>query len=71
MDKNGFEAIITEFALKLKELKQLARELQSVLFQIKDGAIFTGTFRDHDMMYDRMVNAFSRAIGRLGKHCTI
>jgi len=52
---------------KFEELKQLARELRSVLFPIKDGAIFTGTFRDYDIMYDGMINAFSRAIGRLGK----
>ncbi|KAF4631947.1 hypothetical protein G7Y89_g6189 [Cudoniella acicularis] len=67
MDKNGFGDIITEFTPKFEELKQLARELRSVLFPIKDGAIFTGTFRDHDIMYDRMINAFSRTIGRLGK----
>ena len=67
MDKNGFEDIITEFAPKFEELKQLARELRSVPFPIKDGAIFTGTFRDHDIMYDGMINAFSRAISRLGK----
>ena len=67
MGKNGFEDIITEFAPKFEELKQLARELRSVLFPIKDGGIFTGTFRDHDIMYDGMINAFGRSIGRLGK----
>ena len=67
MDKNGFEDIITEFAPKFEDLKQLAQELQSVLFPIKDGAIFTSTFRDYDIMYDGMINAFSRGIGRLGK----
>jgi len=34
---------------------------------IKDGAIRTGTFRDHDIMCDGMIDAFSRAIDRLGK----
>jgi hypothetical protein len=67
MDKNGFEDILTEFAPKFEGLKQLARELRSVLFPIKDGAIFTGIFRDHDIMYDGIINVFSRAIGRLGK----
>ncbi|KAH6667434.1 hypothetical protein B0J14DRAFT_619990 [Halenospora varia] len=38
-----------------------------VLFPIRDGAIFTGTFRNSDIMYDGMINAFSRAIGGLGK----
>jgi hypothetical protein len=67
MDNNGFENIITEFAAKFEELKRLARELRSVLFPIKDGAIFIGTFPDHDIMYDGMINAFGRGIGRLGK----
>lgn len=67
MDKNGFEDIITEFAPKFEELKQLAREFRNILFPIKDGAIFTGTFRDHNIIYDGMINAFSRAICRLGK----
>ncbi|KAG9229469.1 hypothetical protein BJ875DRAFT_537697 [Amylocarpus encephaloides] len=50
MDKNGYEDIIMEFQQKFKELKQLARELRTVLFPIKDGAIFTGTFQDHDII---------------------
>jgi len=37
------------------------------LFPIRDGAIFTSTFRDHDIMYDGMVNSFSRVIGPLRK----
>jgi hypothetical protein len=67
MDKNGFENIITEFAPKFGSLKQLARELRNVLFPIRDGAIFTGTFRDNDIMYDGMIEAFNRAISRLRK----
>jgi hypothetical protein len=51
----------------IEQLKQLSRELGRVLFPIKDGAIFTDTFRDHDVMYDGMINAFSRAIDRLGE----
>ena len=50
MDKNGFEGILAEFAPKFERLKPLARELRKVLFPIKDGAIFTGTFRDHKIM---------------------
>jgi serine/threonine protein kinase len=46
MDKNRFENIVAEFASREERLKQLARELRNVLFPIKDGAIFTGTFRD-------------------------
>jgi hypothetical protein len=44
MDRNGFEDIITEFAPKFEELKQLAQELRNILFPIKGGAIFTVTF---------------------------
>jgi hypothetical protein len=45
----------------------LVRELRSALFPIKDGAIFTGTFRDNNIMYDKMIDAFSRAIDLLRK----
>lgn len=66
MDKNGFEDIVKEFAPQFESQKQLARELRSALFPISDGAIFTGTFRNKDIMYDRMIAAFSRAIDLLG-----
>jgi hypothetical protein len=36
-------------------------------FQIRDGDIFTRTLPDNDIMYDGMIEAFNRAIGRLGK----
>lgn len=52
IDKNGFEGIMAEFAPKFERLKPLARELRKVLFPIKDEAIFTGTFRDHKILYD-------------------
>jgi serine/threonine protein kinase len=67
MGKNRFENIIVEFAPKFENLKPLARELRSTLFPIRDGDIFTGTFHDHDIMYDGMIIAFNTAIGRLGK----
>jgi len=67
MDKNGFKDIITEFAPKFEKLKQLTRKLQSILFLIKDETIFTNTFRDHNIIYRRIINVFDRAIGCLGK----
>ncbi|KFZ02710.1 hypothetical protein V500_00010 [Pseudogymnoascus sp. VKM F-4518 (FW-2643)] len=67
MDKNGFEGIIAEFAPRFENLKKLARELRNVLFPIRDGAIFTGTFRDNDIMYDGLIKAFNRAIRSLGE----
>jgi hypothetical protein len=62
MDKNGFEGILAEFASKFERLNPLARELRKVLFPIKNGAIFTGTFRDHKIMYDGVINTFDTAI---------
>ncbi|KAH6725072.1 hypothetical protein BKA61DRAFT_42781 [Leptodontidium sp. MPI-SDFR-AT-0119] len=67
MDKNGFEDIVAEFAPQFENQKQLARELRSALFPIRDGAIFTATFRNNYIMYDGMIDAFSRAIDRLRK----
>jgi hypothetical protein len=67
MGKNRFKNIIAEFAPKFENLKQLARELRSALFPIRDGDIFTGTFHDNDIMYDGMIDAFTRAIDRLRK----
>jgi hypothetical protein len=55
-------AILAEFAPKFERLKLLARELQRVLFPIKDRANFTETFRDHKIMYDRVISAFDTAI---------
>ncbi len=67
MDKNRFKNVIVEFTPKFENFKPLTRELRHILFLIRDGAIFTGTFHDHDIMYDKMIMAFNTAIGRLGK----
>jgi hypothetical protein len=66
IDQNGFENIVSEFAPQLESLKPLARELRNVLFQIRDGATFTGTFRDNDIIHEGIINAFGRAIGQRG-----
>ncbi|KAG9229471.1 hypothetical protein BJ875DRAFT_387273 [Amylocarpus encephaloides] len=65
MGKNRFENVIAEFAPNFETLKPLARELRSALFPIRDGDIFTGTFHDHNIMYDRIIKAFDRAITSL------
>ena len=54
-------------AAVFEKLKPLARDLRNVLFPIRDRAIFTGTFRNSDIMYDGIINTVSRAIGRLEK----
>ncbi|XMA19891.1 hypothetical protein WAI453_012682 [Rhynchosporium graminicola] len=63
--KNRFENVIAEFSPRFENLKLLARELRSALFLIRDGDIFTGTFHDNDIIYDGMIDAFSRGIDRL------
>ncbi|KAH7304358.1 hypothetical protein BKA65DRAFT_610906 [Rhexocercosporidium sp. MPI-PUGE-AT-0058] len=65
--KNRFKTVIAEFSPKFENLKPLARELRTALFPIRDGDIFTGTFHDHNIIYDGMIDAFSRAIDRLGE----
>lgn len=60
--KNRFENVIAEFAPEFENLKPLACELRSALFPIRDRDIFTGTFHDNDIMYDGMIDAFSRTI---------
>lgn len=65
MGKRRFEHVIAEFSPKFESLKPLARELRSTLFPIMDGDIFIGTFHEHEIMYDRMIDAFSRAIDHL------
>ncbi|KAG9248789.1 hypothetical protein BJ878DRAFT_579890 [Calycina marina] len=61
--KTQFENIIAEFAPKFENLIPLARELRSILFPVRDGDIFTGTFHDHDITYDGVIMAFNTVIG--------
>jgi hypothetical protein len=58
--------VVSEFAPQLGGVKQLARELHDVLFPIRDRAIFTGTYRDTNIIYDGVIKAFNGAIGCLG-----
>jgi hypothetical protein len=62
MDKEEFKEIIAEFPAKFESLKGLAEELRGILFPIRDGALFTGTYRDPDKLYQPMIEAFKRAI---------
>ncbi len=57
-----FEEVAEESGGVLENLKPLACELRSTLFPIRDGDIFTGTFHDHDRMYD---GRSRRSIGQL------
>ena len=65
MDKGRFKHILAEFSSSFEKLKPLAERLRSILFpRSADGELFTGTppARDCVKMYDRMIDAFNRAI---------
>jgi hypothetical protein len=67
----GFEDITAEVALEFYGLNELAEELRNVLFRSRDLAPFTGTYKDRRIMYDGMINAFDKAISRLGKELQV
>jgi hypothetical protein len=50
MDKYGFENILAEFRHQ-SNMKPFARDLRNALVPIRDGAIFTGMFRNPGIMY--------------------
>ncbi len=59
---------------KVRVPQTVGSRAPNVLFPIRDGEIFRGTFRDTDIMYDGMIEAFNKAIASLGKedqeeHC--
>jgi hypothetical protein len=61
---------IAEFAPKFEDLKHLARELRTVLFPIRDGAIFIILYwivprQQYHVRWD--IKAFNRAICSLGE----
>lgn len=62
MDGIAFEYILNEFPDEFKCIKPLCRELRSILFPIKDDALFTGTPPQPTDLYGRMVNAFDKLI---------
>jgi len=63
----GFEDITAEFAPEFCGLKDLAEELRNVLFRSRDLAPFTGTYKDRNIIYGGMINAFNKAIAHLEK----
>ena len=63
-----FDDITAGFAPGFIKLKDLANELKNVLFfPIHAKSFFAGTFEDHNIMYRGMIEAFNKAISRLGK----
>lgn len=62
----GFEDKTAEFAPEFCGRKDLGEESRNTLFRSQDLAPFRGTPRDHGIMYDGMINTFSKAISHLG-----
>ncbi|KAF4625869.1 hypothetical protein G7Y89_g12294 [Cudoniella acicularis] len=62
----GFEDITVEFAPEFINLRQLAEDLMDVLFPIR-GKLFIGTYKDRNIMYGGIINAFNKAISHLGE----
>ncbi|KAI9779875.1 MAG: hypothetical protein M1816_003322 [Peltula sp. TS41687] len=60
MDKNLFEEIVAEFPPQFEHAKDVARRVREVLFPFRDG-YFTGTFKDPDIMYRPIIEAFAAA----------
>jgi hypothetical protein len=62
----GLQYVTAEFAPEFDGLKDLAENLRNVLFSMP-GGFFTGTYKDRNIMYDGMINAFETAISQLEK----
>jgi hypothetical protein len=60
----GFEDVVAEFAPEFIGLRDMAEDLRDVLFPIR-GKLFTGTYKDRNIMYNGMINAFNKAITHL------
>lgn len=65
MDGLAFEYILDEFPEEFNDVKSLCRDLRSILFPIKEDALFTRTPPDPSDLYGPMVDAFNKAIGRM------
>jgi len=62
----GFEGITKELLPEFTSLQDLAENLREVLFPIR-GKLFTGTYKDCNIMYDGIINTFNKVISHLGK----
>ncbi|KGM92733.1 uncharacterized protein PADG_11191 [Paracoccidioides brasiliensis Pb18] len=63
VDANGFERILAkEFPPEFNCVKSLCNKLRSILFPIRDDAIFTGTPKDPEIVYGPIIKAFDMAI---------
>jgi serine/threonine protein kinase len=67
----GFEDVTAEFAPEFCGLKDLAEDLRNVLFRSRDLAPFTGTYKDRNIMYGGMIDAFNKAISCLERESQV
>ncbi|KAL6910518.1 hypothetical protein GGI43DRAFT_427151 [Trichoderma evansii] len=65
MDGNAFEYILDEFPDEFNNIKPLCRELRSILFPIKEDALFTRTPPDPSDLYGPMIDSFDKIIGHM------
>lgn len=64
MSPEGFPRVLEEFAPRFSGLKDLARELHSIIFPIRDGKIFIGTDTSEsgaEQLYSDLIDAFNKA----------
>jgi hypothetical protein len=64
MDKHCFESVLAEFPVEFERLKPFCRTLRSILFPMKDGAMFTGTPFDSNTLYGEILEAFDEIIAK-------
>jgi hypothetical protein len=70
MGEGEFEQILSNFSPEFKALGGLARELRIIMFPNQDGSLFMGSdgeTESEDEVYDRMIDAFDRALVSYGR----
>jgi hypothetical protein len=63
MNPDGFLGILDEFSADFAPLRDLAKELHTLIFPLPNGQIFTGTDTEEvavKRLYDGMADAFNR-----------
>lgn len=67
MDNDRFNIILHEFPPEFNCLKELAKELRMALSPIRPGALFRGTWSDPKKVHTPMLDAFDKAILKIGR----
>ena len=71
IDPQGFDDVLFEFPQEFERVKPLCKKLRSILFPLKDGAIFTGTPKDPNILYGPILEAFNEVINELNKEACV